>query len=792
MKTLTDFEIIDTDQHSISVLVDRRHRFTVIALAPDLIRVWLQPGSSSVVGRTWSIAPEGDVAWEGRPRESRDGFEAPQCRIATTDEPELCTERVRVRLLRRPLRLEWSVRDADASWTPLVTDRRTGAYAVDARGAIEHFQDRPAHHRYFGLGMKSGDVERTGRRFEFRSLDALGYNARTTDPLYQHWPFTLTLGGTKPFGLFYDNLSPTWIDLGNELDNYHPYYRSYRAEGGDLDYYLFVGECPEDLTRRFVGLTGRTAFPPMWSLGYSGSTMTYTDAPDAAERLTEFLDRCAEHRIPCDSFQLSSGYTSIGDNRYVFTWNRDKFPDPAATADRFARDGVHLAANIKPCLLTDHPYYDQARDHFVQAVDEGRHTPVTSLFWGAEGSHIDFTNPAAVAWWRHHVTEQLLAYGIASTWNDNNEYEVWDEDAYAAGFGEPIPLWAVRPLQGLLMVRASHEAQRAYAPAKRPWLIARSGCPGLQRYAQTWSGDNHTSWQTLRYNTRMGVGMSLSGQFNIGHDVGGFAGPKPDPELFVRWVQNGVMHPRFTIHSWNEDWSVNEPWMHPEVVDQVRDAIELRYRLLPYLYTLLWQAHTEHSAMVRPLFFDFPDDPGCYDETDDFLLGAQLLVASVVEPGQRTRAIRLPAGGPGWVCFHSGTWYAPGQTVKVEAPLERIPLLVRAGGALPMSERTAHVDPARDTVRTLRLFPAPGDGEGSGVLFDDDGDSDAWTGGDCLIVDWELTTTASGIDLRLRTRGRRRPAWQRLRIELPRAETRPMTVHDPDQIADTTAPPGRW
>lgn len=151
------------------------------------------------------------------------------------------------------------------------------------------------------------------------------------------------------------------------------------------------------------------------------------------------------------------------------------------------------------------------------------------------------------------MTTQLLEMGIDSTWNDNNEFEVWDGEARCHGFGQTIAIKHIRPVMPLLMMRASMEAQQRFAPEKRPYLISRSGCAGMQRYVQTWSGDNRTSWDTLRYNTRMGLGMSLSGLYNLGHDVGGFSGDKPDPELFVRWVQNGVMHPRFTIHSWNDD-----------------------------------------------------------------------------------------------------------------------------------------------------------------------------------------------------------------------------------------------
>jgi alpha-glucosidase len=208
------------------------------------------------------------------------------------------------------------------------------------------------------------------------------------------------------------------------------------------------------------------------------------------------------------------------------------------------------------------------------------------MFWGGEGSHLDFTNPAAYAWWQEHVTQALLDNGIDAMWNDNNEYEIWDDEARCHGFGEPTRIGLLRSVQTLLMVRASYEAQRAARPDERPFVLSRSGCPGIQRYAQTWSGDNFTSWETLRYNIPMGLGLSLSGVPNTGHDVGGFYGPRPEPELFVRWVQNGIFHPRFCIHSYNTDGTVNEPWMYPEVLPIVRDLIQFRYRLIPYLYTL--------------------------------------------------------------------------------------------------------------------------------------------------------------------------------------------------------------
>lgn len=521
--------------------------------------------------------------------------------------------------------------------------------------------------------------------------------------------------------------------------------------------------------------------PPKWSLGYSGSTMHYTDAPDAQNQLMKFIELCEKHDIPCDSFQLSSGYTSIGNKRYVFNWNYEKVPTPLDLSKAFHQAGLKLAANIKPCLLQDHPRYDEVREQGLFIQDSEADQPERSVFWDDEGSHLDFTNPATVKWWQTNVKQQLMAYGIDSTWNDNNEYEIWDGEARCHGFGQPIPIKLIRPVMPLLMMRASMEAQQEYHPNIRPYLISRSGCAGMQRYVQTWSGDNRTNWQTLRYNTRMGIGMSLSGLYNVGHDVGGFSGNKPEPELFVRWIQNGVMHPRFTIHSWNDDHTVNEPWMYPEVLPAIRQAIGLRYRLMPYFYTLLWQAASEDEPMLRPTFLDHEHDLNTFEETDDFLLGKDLLVASVVEPEQRERCVYLPENETGWYDFYSGTWFNGGQTITTDAPLEKLPLFVRAGAIIPMSSREKYVDIQLDNERQLHLFPTLGIGEQTGHLFDDDGETNQWQQNQAIWLNWTIKTDSDSIRIDLTKRGDYRPAWKSVEVILPENEHRKLYINGQQQ-----------
>ena len=463
--------------------------------------------------------------------------------------------------------------------------------------------------------------------------------------------------------------------MGCEHSNYHGPYRYFAADHGDVDLYFLAGPAVADVTRRFTWLTGRPAATPDWALGYSGSAMDYTDAAEAEARLVGFLAELAQRDIPCTSFHLSSGYTSIAGKRYVFHWNRSKFPDPAGFFARFARAGVRVIANIKPVLLTDHPSFETvARAGLF--ISDAAGAPVLEQFWDGPGAYVDFTNPAAADWWKGRVRETLLDVGVAATWNDNNEYEVTNPVSLANGFGRPFPAGEMKPLQTLLMLRASRQAQLEHAPDRPPFLVSRAGFAGMQRYAQTWSGDNRTSWETLKWNIPMGLGLSLSGVSNIGHDVGGFAGPRPGAELFARWIGLGVFLPRFSIHSWNEDGTVNEPWMHPEILDDVRALMRLRARLVPYIAALLKRHRDAYEPVMRPLFHDFPDDPAAWSETDDFLLGDALLVAPVTAPGVVARGVRLPCGAD-WSDGWTGELFAGGETVMRPAPFGSPPFFIR-------------------------------------------------------------------------------------------------------------------
>lgn len=689
----------------------------------DLVRVMVLPHGQLDHPRTWAIAPGADdIPSTGRDRFDLQGFSLPLYDLVQAGQIiTITTAQLRLSIDLCGFKCVWQSWINNA-WQAAAADRSTQSYNFgwwDHK--VYHYLQRTPDEMYFGLGERAGETDRHGNRYSMINVDAMGYNARTTDPLYKHIPFYLTwkTQTSVPFGLFYDTLADCHFDMGRELDNYHGHYRYFCAEHGDLDYWFIGGATLADVVKRYTWLTGRPALMPKWGSGYSGSTMTYTDAPDAQNRMQEFLQRCEQHDILCDSFHLSSGYTSIASKRYVFNWDTSKFPDPKAFVDSYLQRGVKLVPNIKPCLLRDHPLFAEAAAAglFIQAADG---QPELVQFWDETGAYLDFTNPATLSWWRDQVSRSLLNLGMAATWNDNNEFEIWNPNATCHNFGQRRSAAQSKPLQTLLMLQASRTAQLAHAPNSRPFLVSRSGGAGMQRYVQTWSGDNLTAWETLRYNIKMGIGLALSGVSNSGHDIGGFAGPAPEPELFLRWVQAGVLLPRFSIHSWNSDCTVNEPWMYPAITPAVRALIHFRYRMLPQLYHLLWRSHAYYEPVIPPTFLAFPADPQCLQANDDMLIGTDLLFAPVVSAGQAQREVYLPEG-TGWYDFRDGQYFAGGQRVQLPAALDTLPpLLAREGAMIALNVAQQHFGQPLDE-RGFAIFPALHEATFSTDCFDDDG-----------------------------------------------------------------------
>ena len=555
----------------------------------------------------------------------------------------------------------------------------------------KQYQDLENPPLIYGLGDKTGILNRWGRRFRNEPIDALGYDSEFTDPLYKDIPFFISLDrqSKKTHGIFFDNFNKKFFDFGRERKP-SPYYH-FGAASGDLNYYFIHGESIKQVLSNYLELTGRPPEWPDYTYGYLASAMSYTENchPESREgpnapstKLLETFSRFKENQIPATAFHLSSGYIQDKNGqRQQFIWNKDKFPEPREFVKEAREAGVELCVNLKPVLLTSHPWYKDACDLDLFINKEWIATSPSAPgndslvidYWGGKGSIMDFRKKQTQSWWKSKIKESFLNNDVHGIWNDNNEYEIFEQHA-AMGHEHEM---------SILMSKLSLEACQE-AGIKAPWILSRSGYSGIQKYAQTWTGDNYSNWKALQYDIPLMTSMSLSGLIHVGDDIGGFWGGKfnenPDPELLLRWIQFGVFTPRFCIHSYKE--SPTEPDMykdsHPEFFRITQSFMQLRTELLPYIKEAANKAASHGIPIMRPTFYDFPEDKNTYEQNFEYMFGDKYLIAPIFQSGSKIREIYLPGTNTTWINYWTQEKHSGGQTITLETELETIPVFKKS------------------------------------------------------------------------------------------------------------------
>lgn len=598
----------------------------------------------------------------------------------------------------------------------------------DSNSRRIHYSALTEHDHYYGFGERTGQIDKREEYMQLIPGDSMGYNPKKTDRLYKHIPFYVRLNDQtrQAVGYFYHNTYESDFDMGRSHSNYVKHHSVYRTDGGDIDLFFINGPKISDVVERYTDLTGKSAMLPVGALGYLGSSMYYPELPkDADDAIIDFIDTTRKEDIPVDGFQLSSGYcnveTSQGLKRCTFTWNYDRFKDPARFFSEMTRRGVSVSPNIKPGMLLCHPLHDEfiAKNMFIRDAKEDK--PAVGIWWGGLGNYVDFTDPAARNAWKNYVKKSLIQYGDYSIWNDNCEYDgLTDKDARVSFEGKGATIGRTKAVMSNLMCQLAQEAIHELKPDQRAFVVTRSGHSGLQRYAQTWAGDNFTCWDALKYNIATILGMGLSGVANMGCDIGGFYGPAPEEELFVRWVQNGIFQPRFSIHSTNTDNTVTEPWMYSASKDMISAAIHFRYQLSPYLYSLMRRANETGLPIMQPLFMVYQDDVNTYREGVNFMEGDSLLVANVVDEGVETKDVYFPAGHT-FYDFYTREAYQGGETYSFPVDIKSVPLFLAEGAILPMALNELN-NLTTDEVTGLKVILVPS-GQSSFVLYEDDGNT---------------------------------------------------------------------
>jgi alpha-glucosidase len=574
----------------------------------------------------------------------------------------------------------------------------------------------------YGLGERSMGLNLRPGSYRLWNTDPGGSYGPGVDPLYICMPLYLCLDENGCHLVFYDNSFDGQVDFGEKA--------GITFEGGPLRYYLAAGT-PESVLTRLGDLTGRAPLPPRWAFGYHQSRWGYGSEAE----MRRVYDIFRTHKLPLSGLFMDIDHLC---GFRTLTLDETSYPNLQGFAEELRFSDVHLIAITNPGVKVDENY-----DLFQEGINENAFCkqPDGSLqpgvVWPGWAVHIDTTNPQVRKWWGKQYARHLK-HGIDGFWHDMNEPAI-----FTAWGGSTLPLSTQHAMDGrggdhreahniygLLMNQAGYEGLRQLQPAKRPFILSRSGWVGMQRYSWAWTGDVETSWNILRQTPAGVLGLSLSGMPYTGPDIGGFSG-HPSEELFIRWFQLSSFLPFFRTHC-----ALFLPKREPcefgeNVVEIIRAQLELRYRLIPYWYTLAWQTSQTGLPLVRPLFWDEPENNKLWNIDDAFLLGRDLLVAPILKEGATRRQIDLPGGS--WYEYENDHLHLGGQKIELEAPIEHIPVLVRAGAILPLAENGGI---------TIHVYRPQKNEGGEGFFFSDAGDGFE----DCRLDKFSLLHTENGYD----------------------------------------------
>lgn len=688
--SITDFQKIDDGL----ILNALPAKVKIQFLSPDILRIRTTKDGIFKPDHSWAILDDikGDQAFNMK---------------ETTDKIFLTTSRLTIRIQKSPCRI--SVLDLNGN---IVNQDDSLKGMCWSGNEISVWKKMPANEYYFGLGEKAGAIEKKWKAYSMWNSDIPAYKA-DTDPLYHTIPFFYGIRNGVTYGIFFDNTYYSHFDFGKT--NRERY--SFGAVDGELNYYFIYGPTPMEVLSKFLKLTGSMPLPPKWALGYQQCRWSYY--PES--RVRELASTFRQKKIPCDAIYLDIHYM---DGYRCFTWDKERFPNPKKMMSDLSTDGFKIVTIIDPGIKNDTNYwvYDSGKKggHFVKYPD-GK--DFIGKVWPGDCVFPDFTRRETREWWGT-LFKGLIEDGVRGFWNDMNEPSVFDGpdktfdiSVLHDGDGSKSDHREYHNIYGMQMVRGTYEGVMKLKPNERTFVLTRANYAGGNRYAAAWTGDNISSWEHLEMAIPMCLNLSISGQPFVGSDIGGFVG-SPSGELYTRWLQLGIFTPLMRTHT-EINSKDQEPWSYGDEFEAInKKSIELRYKLLPYIYTQFYKASTNGTPIIRPIFFDYPNDQETYVNSTEFLFGDAFLVAPVLWEGQTKRDVRLPAGE--WYDYWTGEKFTGPKYLRFDAPIDRIPLFVKAGSIIPTQRIVQYTDEALIDTLTIEIYPAP---EASSFLYEDDGKS---------------------------------------------------------------------
>jgi alpha-glucosidase len=726
----------------------------ITVFRPGIFRVRLAPNRNFGKDYSWAVIESPD------PPTAKVEENLKEVRITAGD--------VSASVQKSPLLINFS----DRSGNVLLADEPSQPMAWNG-SRVHVWKKMPPDENYYGLGDKAGPMNRRNRSFTNWNTDEFGWQ-ESSDPLYKTIPFFIGLRKGVAYGVFFDNTYRSTFDFGKES----PDFFSFGAEGGELNYYFIAGPEPKKVVEAYTAMTGRSPLPPLWTLGYQQCRYSYYPESRAREIVKTFRDK----EIPADVIYLDIDYQQ---DYAPFTINREYFP----TFEKMIAD--FRAQGFRTILITDlhikkdpnHGYapYDSGikNDVFVKNPDGSVYV---GSVWPDESVFPDFTLTRVRDWWGG-LYKNFVAMGAAGFWNDMNEPSVFLradktmplDTVHRLDDGTTLDHRAVHNIFGMENARATYEGLLKLQAGERPFVLTRAVYSGAQRYAATWTGDNSSTWNHLKMSTPMLLSMGISGMPLVGDDIGGFAG-SPPADLLTRWFEVGALNPIYRDHT-AKGTADQEPWVHgPEHEAIRRKYIELRYRLMPYLYTSIEETTRTGLPLMRPVFLEYPQSAELYGDDRDFLFGPDLFVAPVTTEMADPEDVTLPPGD--WYDFWTGAKHAHSEKIQLHPRLDEMPLYVRAGAILPMQPVVQYTGETPDGPLQLRVYPGE---DCHGTLYQDDGHSFAYQKGGIFRINYSCAVSPSSVSITSTVeKNLYKPWWNSTALTIYGAATAPKEIRIDD------------
>ena len=566
--------------------------------------------------------------------------------------------------------------------------------------------------KILGGGQRVMGMDRRGQRMPLYNKASYGYETEA-DQMY--FGLSAVMSSDK-YMIVFDNSASGWLDIGNTESDV----LKFEAVGGRTAYIVVAGDTYPALIENYTDVTGKQPLPPRWAFGNYASRFGYHTEKETRGVVRKFR----RQKIPLDAIILDIYWfgPDIKGHMGNLDWDRKAFPTPEKMISDFAEQGVKTIAITEPFILSASDLWHSAADNKVLAKTPMGEPRRFDFYFGNTGLVDVFDDTAEQWFWEPY--EMLFEQGTAATWGDLGEPEVhpgdalhWLSDAEIQATGDEI-----HNAYGHEWARMVYENQIEKFPDMRPLILMRSGFAGSQRYGMVpWTGDVSRSWGGLKPQIELSLQMSMFGLAYNHSDLGGFAGGETfDKEMYIRWLQYGVFQPVYRPHA--QEHIPAEPVFHDrETRNIVRDFINLRYRLMPYNYTLAYENSTRGMPLMRPVFFEDETNKALIDEKDSYLWGDAFFVAPVMDPGLDSVNVDLPAGA--WFDFWNDTHYDGGQNVDIPVTLKTIPVLVRAGSFVPMTPEIQTTRDYSSEQLTLHYYADASVTEASGQVYEDDGES---------------------------------------------------------------------